>query len=183
MLKSRCLLYTLKESYHHSCLVLRFCPDLHLLAPTSSVVEPSPHWVPSWSVFLLNILLWVILVCVCVRVCVCVSHSVVSDSLQSHGLYPASFLGPWNSPGTNTEGGCHSLLQRIFPTQGLNLRLLPLLHRQVDFYCLSHQGKLWVILTGQESQKPLKIRCKVLFRAPHSMKPQSRCGEWSVFVN
>ena len=72
MLKSRCLLYTLKESYHHSCLVLRFCPDLHLLAPTSSVVEPSPHWVPSWSVFLLNILLWVILVCVCVRVCVCV---------------------------------------------------------------------------------------------------------------
>ena len=29
-------------------------------------------------------------------------------------------LCPWNSPGKNTEVGCHSLLQGIFPTQGLN---------------------------------------------------------------
>ena len=27
---------------------------------------------------------------------------------------------PWNSPGQNTGVGCHSLLQGIFPTQGLN---------------------------------------------------------------
>ena len=26
-------------------------------------------------------------------------------------------LCPWNSPGKNTEMGCHSLLQGIFPTQ------------------------------------------------------------------
>ena len=26
----------------------------------------------------------------------------------------------WNSPGKNTEVGCRSLLQEIFPTQGLN---------------------------------------------------------------
>ena len=145
VLKSGCLLYALKESLHHSCLVLGFCPDLHLLAPTSPVVGPSPHRVPSWSIFLLNILLWVILVCVCVcmrvRVCVCVSHSVVSDSLQSHGPYPARFLCPWNSPGKNTEVGCHSLLQSIFPTQGLNLRLLPLLHRQVDSLLSEPPGK------------------------------------------
>ena len=32
-----------------------------------------------------------------------------------HGLY-----SPWNSPGQNTEGGSLSLLQGIFPTQGLN---------------------------------------------------------------
>ena len=43
------------------------------------------------------------------------SHSVVSNSLQSHGLY-----SPWNSPGHNTGVGSLSLLQRIFPIQGLN---------------------------------------------------------------
>ena len=30
------------------------------------------------------------------------------------------FLCPWNSPGKNTGVGCHSLLQGIFLTQGLN---------------------------------------------------------------
>ena len=37
------------------------------------------------------------------------------DSLQPHGLY-----SPWNSPGQNTGVGSLSLLQGIFPTQGLN---------------------------------------------------------------
>ena len=46
------------------------------------------------------------------------SLSVVSDSLQPHGLEPASLLCPWNSPGKNTGVGCHALLQGIFPTQG-----------------------------------------------------------------
>ena len=41
--------------------------------------------------------------------------------------------------------GCHSLLQRLFPTQGLNLSLL---HCRWILYCLSHQGSLsWVIFT------------------------------------
>ena len=44
-----------------------------------------------------------------------VSHSVVSNSLQPHGLY-----SPWNSPGQNTGVGSLSHLQGIFPTQGLN---------------------------------------------------------------
>ena len=47
------------------------------------------------------------------------SHSVVSESLGSHGLY-----SQWNSPGQNTEVGSFSLLQGIFPTQGLNPGLL-----------------------------------------------------------
>ena len=34
----------------------------------------------------------------------------------------------WNSPGKNTGAGCHALLQGIFLTQGLNPRLLCLLH-------------------------------------------------------
>ena len=39
----------------------------------------------------------------------------MSDSLRPHGLD-----SPWNSPGQNTGVGCLSLLQGIFPTQGLN---------------------------------------------------------------
>ena len=54
--------------------------------------------------------------CFCKRKkCECESHSVVSDSLRSCGLY-----SPWNSPGQNTGVGSLSLLQGIFPTQGLN---------------------------------------------------------------
>ena len=39
--------------------------------------------------------------------------------------------------GKNTGVGCHSLLQGIFPTQGLNLALL---HYRQILYCLSPQG-------------------------------------------
>ena len=46
----------------------------------------------------------------------CESPSVMSDSLQPHGLS----YSPWNSPGWNTRVGSPSLLQGIFPTQGLN---------------------------------------------------------------
>ena len=37
--------------------------------------------------------------------------------------------------------GCHALLQGIFPTQGLNPRLLCLLHWQVDSLPLEAHGK------------------------------------------
>ena len=60
------------------------------------------------------------------------SHSVVSDSLQRHGLY-----SPWNSPGQNTRVGSLSLLQGIFPTQELNPGLL---HCRRILYLLSHKG-------------------------------------------
>ena len=43
------------------------------------------------------------------------SRSVVPNSLRPHGLY-----SPWNSPCQNTGVGRLSLLQEIFPTQGLN---------------------------------------------------------------
>ena len=50
--------------------------------------------------------------------------SVMSDSLRPHGLRPARLLCPWDSLGKNTGVDCHSLLQRIFLTQGSNLGLL-----------------------------------------------------------
>ena len=39
--------------------------------------------------------------------------SVMSDSSQPHGLYPARFLCPRNFPGKNTGVGCHFLLQSM----------------------------------------------------------------------
>ena len=62
------------------------------------------------------------------------SRSVMSDSLQPHGLY-----SPLNSPGQNTGVGSLSLLQEIFPTQGLNPDLP---HYRQILYQLSHKGSL-----------------------------------------
>ena len=61
----------------------------------------------------------------------------MSDSLQPDRLQPALLLSPLDFPGRNTGVGCHFLLQGIFPTQGLNLHLLCLLHWQaVSLYLL-----------------------------------------------
>ena len=38
------------------------------------------------------------------------SRSVVSDSLQSHGLQPTMLLCPWDFPGKSAGEGCHCLL-------------------------------------------------------------------------
>ena len=57
--------------------------------------------------------------------CPCMlSRSVMSDSIQSHGLQPTKLLCPWDFPGKNTGVGCHFLLQGIFPIQWSNLGLL-----------------------------------------------------------
>ena len=53
-------------------------------------------------------------------------------TLHLHGLY-----SPWNSLGQNTEVGSLSLLQGIFPAQGLNPGLL---HCRQILYQLSHKG-------------------------------------------
>ena len=52
-------------------------------------------------------------------------------------------LCPWHFPGKDTGGGCHFLLQGIFPTQGSNTALLYLLHWQADSLPLSRLGSLW----------------------------------------
>ena len=59
------------------------------------------------------------------------------DSLLSYQGSPKCLLHPWNSPGPNTGVGSLSLLQEIFPTQGLN-QGLP--HCRRILYQLSHQG-------------------------------------------
>ena len=67
-------------------------------------------------------------------------RSLVSNSLRPHGLEPAKLLCSWDSLSKNTGVGCHALLQRIFPTQESNPRLLPLLCWQSDSLPLSHLG-------------------------------------------
>ena len=73
--------------------------------------------------------------CEGVFVCVCVSCSVVSNSLQPHGLWPTRLLCPWNSPGKNTEWvAVYS--PGALPDPGSS----DLLHCKQILYHLSHQG-------------------------------------------
>ena len=53
----------------------------------------------------------------CVQLCL---------TLGPRGLWPTRPLCPRNFPGRNTGASCHSLLQGIFPIQGLKLHLLHL---------------------------------------------------------
>ena len=62
----------------------------------------------------------------------CSRNSVVSNSLQHQGQY-----SPWNSPGQNTGVGSLSLLQGIFPAQGLDPGLP---YRKWILYQPSHKG-------------------------------------------
>ena len=50
-------------------------------------------------------------ICLLNACCAVLSHSVVSSSLRSHGLWPARLLCPRDSPGKNTGAGCHALLR------------------------------------------------------------------------
>ena len=90
------------------------------------------------------------------------SHSVMSNSLGSHGLY-----SPWNSPGQNTGVGSFSLLQGIFPSPGIGLRSPTL---QVDSLPAESPGKpkntgvgslsllQWIFLTQESNQGLLHCR-------------------------
>ena len=79
----------------------------------------------------------------------------MSSSLRPHGLY-----SPWNSPVQNTEVGSRSLLQDIFPAQGLNPGLP---HCRQTLYRLSHQGS-----PNQLSMSPLTSLLPFLLWIPHS---------------
>ena len=59
-------------------------------------------------------------------------------------IQPARLLCPWDFPGKNAGVGCHSLLQGIFPTQGL---ILGLRHNRQILNHLSHH------------ESPLKKTC------------------------
>ena len=64
--------------------------------------------------------------------CVCEVFSVMPNSLQSYGLYPARLPCSHGPPGKSTGGGCHALLQGIFLTQGSIPHLSSFLHWKMD---------------------------------------------------
>ena len=77
----------------------------------------------------------------------------MSTSLLPHRLQPARLLCPWNSPGKNAGISSHSLLQRIFPTQGQNLHFRQILYR------LSRQGSPYLCIHDTYyQQNPLNTR-------------------------
>ena len=83
------------------------------------------------------------------------SCSVVSESLQPHGLYR-----PWNSPGQNIGVGSISLLQGIFPTQGLDPGLP---HCRQILYQLSHSSVQFSRSVMSDSLQPHELQ--------HAMPP------------
>ena len=76
-------------------------------------------------------------------ICMCSQSCPTLCDLVYCGLPVSPVHG--DSPGENTAVGCLSLLQGIFPTQGLNLCLLSLWHWQV--------GSLWVAPPGKPGLK------------------------------
>ena len=102
------------------------------------------------------------------------SRSVISNSLQPHGLY-----SPWKSPGQNTGVGSLPLLQGIFPTQGSN----PSLPHCRQILCqLSHNGSpgmlKWVaysllqrIFQTQESNWGLLHCRRILYQLSYQKSP------------
>ena len=62
-----------------------------------------------------------------------------SESPGKRNISLSPFFGWGGGGGKNTGVGCHSLLQEIFPTQGLNPGLP---HCRQTLYRLNHQGSL-----------------------------------------
>ena len=128
------------------CSVTQSCPTLCSPVDCSTSGFPVLHYLPE-LVGDMNLMLRFVpiesmmpanrVILCCPLLPLSVGHSVMSDSLQPHGLQPTRLLHPWDSPGKNTGVGCHFLLQGIFPTQGLNPGLL---HCRQILYQLSYQG-------------------------------------------
>ena len=91
----------------------------------------------------------------------------MSSSLQRHGLY-----SPWNSPGQDTGVGSHSLLQGIFPTQGLNPGLP---HCGWVLYQLSYQGTLKQV----KQQVIFSSRFLPISSSCHRV-PHDKIGGWTT---
>ena len=96
-----------------------------------------------------------------------------------HGMLPARFLCPWDFPDKNTRAGCHFLLHGIFLTQGLNLRLLNLLHRRQSLYLLSLLGSPCSLLLPFFSV-PTTFSCLIKLRQLKITGEMLYWGNWSL---
>ena len=90
-------------------------------------VKPSPKFINKIRIFLSIVFLpSSLMLCLWAQLC-----PILCDSLD---------YSLWDFPGKNAGVGCHFLLQGFFLTQGLNLRLLCLLHCRQILYSLINQG-------------------------------------------
>ena len=104
----------------------------------------------------------------------------MSNSLWPHGPYSS-----WNSPGQNTGVGSRSLLQGIFPTQGLNPDLS---HCRWILYQLSHKGSprilVWVAYPfSSRSSQPRNrtgVSCFAGFLTNRAIR-EFPCSSWHLF--
>ena len=101
----------------------------------------------------------------------------LSDSfVWPHGLLPARRLCPWDLPGKDTVVGCHFLLQKIFPTQGL----IPCLqHWQAGTLPLSHLGSPlteyggYILLVNNQQHQPKTVCTEISSIAPKLVRLSS----------
>ena len=75
-----------------------------------------------------------------------VSYSVMSNSLQPHGLQPTRLLRPWNAPGKNTYAQSH-----------FKITNLSLSYSCFQFYPTAN-NKISSHFVSKEENKPLAIR-------------------------
>ena len=100
-----------------------------------------PRAYPGVCLFIPPLILWSVLAalfllcCCCCCCCVVLNHVLL---FVTPWTVHARFVCPWDFPGKNTGVGCHSLLQKIFPTQGLRPGLL---HWLVDSLPFEPPGK------------------------------------------
>ena len=123
--QSKALVYSIKQKsmfVWNSCFFNDPTDVGNLISVSSAFSRFTYCWRLAWRILNITLL-----------TCERESCSLVSNSLQPHGLY-----NPWNSPGQNTGVGSLSLLQGIFLTQGLNPGLP---HHTWILYQLSHKGK------------------------------------------
>ena len=90
-------------------------------------------------------------------------------------------------PGKNTVVECHSLLQRISPTQALNLRLSRLLHWQAGSLPLSHLGSPIDMAPFPKDPDSLYTQCTCSQQRPkkrnnpQNLLDQTRChGRYAI---
>ena len=70
------------------------------------------------------------------------SHSVMSNSLWSHGLWPTRLLCPWDFPAKNTGVGCHSFSRES--------------SRPRDQTCISCIGR-WILYHWGTGEAPREV--------------------------
>ena len=92
-------------------------------------------------------------------------------TLWHHGLY-----SPWNSPDQNTGEDSLSLLQGIFPTQGLNPG--PPHCRQI-LYQLIHKGSPRIYWSGQPIPSPADLPYPAIELGSPALQADSLPTEWS----